>query len=163
MYSIISISLCLVLMIIYNTLVLVKNKEVPISLSSTAYILGSGGPGNYLFTLYCVCTGITLLPPLLMNTPDGFEVLSFLICLGFLFSGFSPKYKDRSSLDRPVHYWAAYISFAAFLILGFICLGWKWVLAYGIVFGGFCLWKPKCYTYFGEILSLITLCIWILL
>ena len=164
MYVTISISLCLVIMLIYNTLIITKYKKVPKSLSETAYLISNGGNvRRYLFTLYCVCTGITLLPPLLMNTPDGFEVLSFLICSGFLFSGFSPNYKDRSSLDRSVHYWAAYISFAAFLILGFTCLGWKWVLAYGIVFGGFCLWKPKCYTYFCEILALITLCMWILL
>lgn len=162
MYTVISILLCLVFMLVYNTTIITKYKRVPGSLSETSYIISSGGgPKKYLFTLYSILTGITLLPPLFIVTPDGFEVIPFLLCVGFLFSGFSPTYK--SGLERPVHYISAYISFISFILYSILCMGWIWLVGYGIILGLLCLWKSKCYVYFAEILALIGISTWVLI
>ena len=161
MYVTISISLCLVFMLIYNTIIITKYKKVPKSLSETAYLISNGGNiRRYLFTLYCTLTGITLLPPLFIVTPENLEFIPFLLCASFLFSGFSPAYK--SGIERPIHYISAYMSFTCFILYGILCMGWPWLVGFVIILGGLCIWKPKCYVYFAEILALIGICLWIL-
>lgn len=163
MYVIISISLCLVFMLIYNALIITKYKKIPISLSETAYLISNGGNiRRYLFTLYCTLTGITLLPPLFIVTPENFEFIPFLLCASFLFSGFSPAYKNNLP-EKQVHYVSAGISFSCFIFYGFFCMSWYWLLGYILLLGILCIWKRNCYIYFAEILALSSICIWLLI
>ena len=148
-------------MFIYNGFVMIRYKKVPGSLSETAYIIGGESLKRYWFTFYCLFTTAMILPPLFMCTRDGLEVLPFLLCVGLLFAGYSPTYK--SGIERPVHYISAYLSFGSFILYSILCIPWYWLVGYVILLGLFCLWKPKCYVYFAEILALIDISLWILL
>ena len=152
---------CLTIMLVYNAFVLIKYKQVPESLSNTAYLIGSSNDlKRYWFTLYCILTAFTILPALFKVTVDGLEFIPFLLCAGLLFAGFSPSYKD--GIEKPVHYVSAYISFGSFLIYGLVCMHWGWLLSYSILLIGLCIWKRQCYVYFAEVLALVELCIWLI-
>lgn len=147
--------ICIISSLLYNCYIIFKYKRIPISLSETAYILG--GSKKYLFSLYCLVVGFSLLSSLFEIIPPDYEFLPFLLITGLLFSGFSPNFRDK--LVSKVHYISAIISFCAFLIYMLLCLNLFWVLSYGIIFGLLCILKRSSYVYFAEILSLIVLII----
>ena len=154
------IALCILIMLIYNSVVIIKYKKIPASLSETAYMIGGEKSlKRYWFTLYCTLTAFTILPVLFKYTADDFQAIPFIFCAGLLFAGFSPAF--RSGLDRVVHYVSAYISFGGFLLYEILYMSWVWLVAYMILLGLLCIWKRNCYVYFAELLALTELCIWL--
>ena len=154
------IALCILIMLIYNSVIIVRYRKIPVSLSETAYMMNRDVIfKKYWFTLYCILTALTILPVLFKYTPSDYQVIPFLLCAGLLFAGFSPAFK--SGLDKPVHYVSAIISFIGFLLYSIFCMPWYWLLGYTILLGGLCVWKRQCYVYFAEILALVELCIWL--
>ena len=154
MFNLISSFLC-----IHNSCIIKKFKEIPISLSETAYMLG--GNKKYLFTLYTVIIAVTLLPSLFNITTDSLEFLPFLMCAGLLFAGFTPAFKK--SLDNKVHYTAAIISFICFIIYTIVFIGWIWLVFYLVILLSLLLiWGFKYYMYFAEMLAIFSLAVWLI-
>lgn len=149
------IIVCILISIIYNGYILWRYNKIPVSLSETAYMLG--GIKRYWFTLYCAIIGLTLLPNLFEITPEDYEVIPFLICLGLLLAGISPTFKQ--GLEKPVHYISSFVSFAGFILYTVLCMNWFWLIGYGIILANLCIWKKECYVWFAEILALIVLVI----
>ena len=159
----IMVAVCLLTMIIYNSYVIFRYKKVPVSLSETAYMIGGEKSlKRYWFTLYCIITVFTILQPLFNNTISNLQFIPFLLCSGLLFAGFSPAFKNNLP-EKQVHYVSAGISFSCFILYGFFCMPWYWLLGYILLLGILCIWKRTCYVYFAEILALSSICIWLLI
>lgn len=159
----IMIIVCLTTMIIYNSFIFIKYKEIPVSLSETAYMIGGEKSlKRYWFTLYCIITAFSILQPLFNNVSSDLEFIPFLLCSGLLFAGFSPAFKNNLP-EKQVHYVSAGISFCCFILYGFFCMPWFWLLGYAVLLGSLCVWKRDCYVYFAEILALFSICIWLLI
>ncbi len=145
----------LFLSLVYNGYIFWRFKKVPESLSETSYLLG--GNKRYLFSLYCLITGIILLLELLNRSVDGYEFLPFLLCTGICFAGISPLFRD--GIEKIVHYVSSFAAFTAFIVYMILFLDWKWIAVYCTALTLLCLWKKDSYTYFAEILALIVLTI----
>lgn len=144
--------------LIYNLIIWIKYKTIPVSLSETAYIFG--GNKKYFFTLYCVILVSILLPALLTVIPESLTIIPFIMCSGLLFAGVSPMFKEGS--DKMVHYISAFISFGAFIAFMITCLNWWYFIGYIIGLGILILLKRECYVYFAEMLALIEIIIYLI-
>lgn len=145
-----------IISLIYNLYVLLKYKKIPESLSETSYLFGNN---RYLFTVYCLLIGLCLLILLLPLTNINLQFIPFIICIGLIFSGFSPFYKK--GLDRKIHYIFAFLSFGMFILYIFLHVGWYWIIPYLIGIIILCFLNFKSYVYFAEILALLELIIYI--
>lgn len=150
--------LLIILALVYNLYIILKYKQIPVSLSETSYMLG--GLKRYWFTIYCVATVFLALPCLLIVVPESLTFLSFLMCGGMLFAGASPLFKG--GLDKLVHYTTSIFSFVIFLIFIILVMGWSYLLIYLVLLGLLVLWKKECCVYFAEMLIYIFIIIFIL-
>ena len=157
MYQIISLIIVLITTLVYNGYVIKINKDIPESLSATAYILG--GFKRYFFTLYCVIIGMGFLPHLFEITNENYQFIPFLMIAGLLFAGFTPSFKD--GLDKKVHYISSYVSFIALLFFMLVCTPKWFIMLYFLIFIALCRWKNNSFVYFGEILSILLMNIWL--
>lgn len=148
----------MLLTIIYNLIVFLLYKKVPVSLSETSYIFGDK---KYFFTLYCAALVTTLLPQLLNCVPEDLTFIPFILCVGVLFAGASPAFKN--GLDKKVHYISAFISFGAFILFMIFLLNVWYFIGYIVALGLLILWKKECYVYFSELLAIFQVWIYIIL
>ena len=117
-YFLISIILCLLITLLYNSYIIIRHKKIPESLSETSYLLG--GNKRYFFTVYCILVCL-LLPILLEITPTNYQIIPFIFCGGLSFAGCSPLF--REGLDKKIHYISAYIAFGAYILYMILCMG----------------------------------------
>lgn len=138
------ISILLVLAyIIYCT---AKSKEIPDSISDTAYI---GSPKAFTGAL-CL-TAATLFPVLLEEATEGSKWLAFLSIVGILMAGLTPNYKTKDSL---IHYTGgilAGISSQALVALNQPNLLYTWAI-YPLLY----LLNKENSVFWAEIICLIT-------
>lgn len=148
--------------IIYNTCIIAWAKRIPVSLSETSYILAGNGRSNlrYLFTLYCTIIAGCFFPCLLEILPSNYQFLSFLMCSGLLFSGFTPFF--REDLEKTIHYTASITSFVTYIIFMFLMFKWWWILIYSIVVMGLIIWKKECFVYFAEMCAFLFMILFII-
>ena len=144
---------CLLITLTYNTVIFITYKTVPVSLSETSYMMG--GNWRYFFTGYCFLLCLLILPVLLELTPENFQIIPFVFCGGLSFAGCTPFFKEES--QRKTHYIAAIIAFAGFVLYMALCMHWLWIGCFVVILGALCLWKYKCYIYFGEMLAILTI------
>ena len=147
----------LIISFIYNLLIFIKYKTIPVSLSETSYLLGDK---RYWFTLYCVISTFLMIPCLLNVVPETLTFLPFLMCSGLMFSGLSPLFKQ--GLDKGVHYTASIIAFISFLIFLILEMGWLMAGIFAALLLMLVSWKPKCYIYFAEMLSFLFIIIYLI-
>lgn len=116
--------LLMLLTIFYTNVSIYKLKAIPESLSATYYLWP-----NWVFPLFMVVTGVTLLPYWLEATKDSnWQFLSFIACISCIFVGCAPNYKKD---DLKIHMIAAYI--AAFAALLSISLVLNWKILIGVI------------------------------
>lgn len=114
----------MLIFIAYNTIT-IKMFGVPESISGTYYLLEERRKSyGWFFTLFCLGTGFTLLPPWLDMTPESYQFSSFLTVAGLLFVGAAAQFKDV--FTAKVHYSAAVIC-CVFSQVWCICAGYWWV------------------------------------
>lgn len=99
---------------------IIKSKELPESLSATAYLWP-----RWVFPTIMTFTGFGLLPCWLeLSEGHPLQFLVFLSCIGLVFVGATPNFRN-DKLEYSIHMKAAYIaSFAAILALAFIMYEW---------------------------------------
>lgn len=157
MITLLIITCCI--FIIYNIFILTKF-GVPESLSATSYLLEKKFKQHWWFTIICVNITIGLLPNWIEIGYENTQCLVFLACGGIMFIAVSPFFKD--GLDKPVHYGSGIITALCF-ILWFLLNGyWFWLLYVVFLSVILIIWKPKCYTYFIEIVAYFISCVFLL-
>lgn len=144
-----------IITIIYNTYIIIKNKNVPESISETSYIFHRLNGKYYLFTCYCFLVTIILLPIWLNFSNEDYQFLVFLSCSGILFAGITAFFKE--DFQKTIHYTSgiiAVITYIIWLILsGFINLLIIEILLVLILI----ILNRKNYVYYTEIVGLIGL------
>lgn len=143
--TLILVSLVILLSYLAYTIALFWDKENPVSVSDTYYLLekrkkkrnerGKKAIGGWLFLVFCWTCSLTLLIPWIELTPESLKFTCFLSASGLLFVGTAAPFKE--SLTKEVHYtsagfcaifsqiwvitqgywWIALISFLPFIIL----------------------------------------------
>lgn len=81
----------------YTAVVCIKFKGVPSSISATFYSLEH----KLWFGATMWLTAGLLMPAILESTPGCYQFTAFLACIGMMFVGVAPNF--REGLDRPVH------------------------------------------------------------
>ena len=99
---------------------IIKSKELPLTLSDTYYLWP-----KWVFPTVMIYSGLGLLPCWLEITEGHpLQFLVFLSCIGLVFVGATPNFRN-DKLEYYIHMKAAYIaSFAAVLALAFIMYEW---------------------------------------
>jgi hypothetical protein len=110
--------------IVYNWESVRKNKGYPASLSATYYLWP-----KWVFPTVMSLIGFGLLPVWLEMT-DSF--LSFLACVGLIFVGISPDYRNDEQ-ENKVHHGFAYLAAAAALLSLMFVLGTWWIFPIAVV------------------------------
>ena len=146
--------LLLILTICYNSYTIYLNKGVPESISNTAYILNKR---RYLFSLYCFLLVCGLLPVWLGVSIVTYRFLVFISCMGILFAGVTPFFKENNTLDKPIHYTAGIIAVIAYLIWMILSGYYVALIIEGIISLILVLIDYKNFVYYIEIIGLITL------
>lgn len=81
----------------YTAVVCINQIGIPESISATFYKLRY----KAWFTITMFLTAGLLMPAILEITPEGYQFVAFLACIGMMFVGVAPNF--REGLDRPVH------------------------------------------------------------
>lgn len=81
----------------YTAVVCIKFKGVPSSISATFYSLEH----KLWFGATMWLTAGLLMPAILESTPGRYQFTAFLACIGMMFVGVAPNF--REGLDSPVH------------------------------------------------------------
>lgn len=139
-----------ILTLLYNAIVISKNKGIPPSLSDSFYIFG-GKPKGYLLYGYFVAMFLLLISPILKLTPDNWDFVGFLMLAALVFVGVAGDFKSEKS-EHNVH---------VFCALGSAVLSAIWSLVTGnivifgictIIFGALALLNSKNKTYWLEMI-----------
>lgn len=97
--STILIIISLVILISYMISVLIKNEwKIPSSISATFYTLEH----KFWFGFSMIVSSFSLLPGLLEVTPERYQFISFLACLGMILVGTAPNFK-WCEIQRMIH------------------------------------------------------------
>lgn len=92
---------------LYTSIVCIKNKDIPWSISATYYTLEH----RYWFAFSMMTPTLLLIAPALEASGSGSEFLAFLSVSGMLLVGISPNYRE-DKMENIVHNTGAYITAA---------------------------------------------------
>ena len=146
MDMVIALIILLVLTIAYH----VTLPGIPESISETAY-LENRKP--WMFSLYCLLTGLILLIPWIEATPETWQFLVFFSCMGMMFAGATPLFKTE--FQAPIHYTAGAISIVTW-IAWMLLVGSHWhLLGCVVVYLLIILFNWKNWIYWAEVIPLI--------
>lgn len=151
----------LCIFIYYNILFTVfNNDETPESISATSYISRELFDTTAPFTVLCISSAVCLFPLWVAVTPDIYQFLVFLSCMGMLFAGTTPLYKQE--FEGKIHYTGGIIAFVCGLI--WLILTHCWITLAAIVgLGGlWTIFDRKKYTFIFEFVSYIAVCLAVL-
>lgn len=123
------IFILLLIYVAYLTISFKKNGGFTESLSATYYLWP-----KWVFPLFLTVIGLTILPIWLEETTGSdLQFLSFLSCLGFLFIGFAPDYKNDKGQYKLHMLCAYFIIFTAFISMIFVMNGWYYIILIGLI------------------------------
>lgn len=146
MDMIISLIILLVMTIAYH----VTLPGIPESISETSYLKNRK---PWMFSAYCLLTGLTLIIPWIEATPETWQFLVFFSCLGMMFAGVTPFFKSK--FEAPIHYTSGAISVATW-IAWMLLVGNPWHLLICVVlYGVICTFNYKNWIYWAEVIPLI--------
>lgn len=147
---------------LYTLAVCIKFKGIPESISATFYKLDH----KYLFTIAMYLTAGFLMPAIIDITPENFQFVAFLACVGMALVGAAPNF--REGLDNKVHNAGAIICILfsqiwVILTSPYILLVWVAYLVYtavsmkkkwkGNIISAFLLTKPLFWIEIAALLS----------
>ena len=96
----------------YTTAMVIKEKEIPESISSTVFRLNK--KREWVFTLVMWIVGFLLMPPLMEKVSDSTRFIAFFTVAGILFVGASPLVAKEKNT---IHYVCAAVSGIASQVL----------------------------------------------
>lgn len=117
---------------IYTLISIIKDKDIPESLSATHYLHPS-----WIFPTIMVFCAATLLPCWLEITEgNNLQFLSFLACAGLMFVGLAPNYKNDKD-ENKIHSTSAYLAaLCAILSVSFVIGSWVDIVIGSLVIFG---------------------------
>lgn len=89
------------ILIVYLSVVVIKEKKIPASISETFYLCG-----KWWFTIVMMIEAILLCISLIPVTPINYQFLAFVSSAALGFVGASPHFKDE--YEKKVHYTSAF-------------------------------------------------------
>lgn len=121
----------LAIFLTYIIYALLKIRCIPPSLSDTYYLLG----GSNLFTLALFAMALTILPPMLTVTPEGWQAVAFFCPAAIAFVGAAPHFKAK--FEGNIHKIAAITSAACGIAWALFLSGYWWIvpISVGICYG----------------------------
>ncbi|WP_455996378.1 glycosyl transferase [Phocaeicola barnesiae] len=81
----------------YTVAVCIKCKGIPYSISETYYKISH----KFWFGVTMVLTACLLMPAILEITPNSYQFMAFLACLGMIMTGIAPNF--REGIERKIH------------------------------------------------------------
>lgn len=151
----------LIITVLYLTISCLKTKQIPESISETSYIWESECKDKglwhtaYIFSIYCFITATLLFFPWLFQTPILFQFLSFLGCVGIIIAGLTPFFKE--DYKGYIHYGGGMLALICWLVWMCVMSYWIPLLICILVFTILTLLKKDSYTFWAEVVGLITL------
>jgi hypothetical protein len=145
--------LALISIAVYLICTAVKCKEIPDSISETAYIVDN----PKVFTGIMLTEASLLMFPLLQNSSENTQWLAFLTVVGLIMVALTPKYKTEGGI---AHYAGGMLSGIASQAL--IALNEPTILYSWAAFPLLYLLSKEDYTYWAELICLINIFIFIL-
>lgn len=142
----------LLLTIIYLVISIYRMGSIPTSISETGYLWK--GKINW-FSVFCVVLAISMFPSWALLTPELYQFLCFLGCVGLITCGVTPLFKFK--FQGTLHCIGCCIAILCWIIW-MILLGYWFTLILDIViFLLLLLIKKKCWILWGELVAIITL------
>lgn len=138
---------------IYLVCTAVKCKEIPDSISETAYIVDK----PEIFTAIMSTEALVVLPALLEHCTENTAFLAFLTVVGLFMVAFTPKYKQENGAVHYVGGILAGVASQALIALNCPTILFTW-LAYPILY----LVSKEDYTFWAELICLINIFAFIL-
>lgn len=89
--------LSLLLIVSYTVSVCVYTKGIPYSISETYYKIKH----KFWFAVATIGTAALLMPAILEVTPEQYQFLAFLACVGMIFTGAAPNFREGT--ERKIH------------------------------------------------------------
>ena len=114
----------ILLTLIYNIVLVKRNKGIPPSLSHSFYVFG-GNPGGYVFYGYLVAMFAMLIVPMIEATPEKWEFLPFLALASLCFVGAAADFLEEKQ-TRTVHVLSAIVA-AALSVLWCVAVGYWFI------------------------------------
>lgn len=141
----------LILTTVYILVSGIVGKKVPESISETSYIWESFCKKHgqfhiaYIFSIYCFVTAGLLFVPWIEHTPDQWQFICFIGCIGIIAAGITPFFKK---VDGIIHYVGGLIALSSgivwFIVMGYIPLlihtTLSWIICTFIKKKAFVLW-----------------------
>lgn len=149
MYGILAI-FPLITTAIYLINCLLRMDRTPVSISETSYECDPK-----LCSIYCIGLGILLFPPWVLNTPEDYQFVCFLGCVGVIAAGTSPYFRD--SFEAKIHYIGGGLAMLAWIV--WMCLGHLYI-ELGITVGitlALTLIRRQSWVFWAEIVSILML------
>lgn len=122
---------------VYTIAVCIKCKGIPYSISETFYKLEH----KWCFLTTMWLTAGLLMPAILESTPGCYQFTAFLACIGMMFVGVAPNF--REGLDRPVHITGAILCILFSQV--WVLLTCPWVLLVWFGYLAYTAWGMKKY------------------
>ena len=145
MDMVITLAILAIASIVYNLTL----PEIPESISATAYIENRK---SWYFSIYSIGTGVLLLIPWIEATPETWQFLVFISCMGMIFAGTTPFFKSK--FEAPIHYTSGAISIVTW-IAWMLLVGNPWHLLICVVlYGVICAFNYKNWIYWAEVIPL---------
>lgn len=116
----------------YTVAVCIKCKGIPYSISETYYKISH----KFWFGVTMVLTAFLLMPAILEITPNSYQFMAFLVCLGMIMTGIAPNF--RKGIEKKIHTTGAVLCLVFSQVwVGLTCpwmlLVWVGYLVYTIV------------------------------
>lgn len=116
----------------YTVAVCIKCKGIPYSISETYYKISH----KFWFGVTMVLTACLLMPAILEITPNSYQFMEFLACLGMIMTGIAPNF--RKGIEKKIHTTGAVLCLVFSQVwVGLTCpwmlLVWVGYLVYTIV------------------------------
>lgn len=108
-----TITIAIILTLLYNTAAIVKNRGIPPSLSDSFYIFG-GKPKGYVFYGYLAAMFCLLIMPMIDSTLENWQFLAFLSLAFLCFVGVAADFMQDS--EKTVHFTCAIASAVTSLV-----------------------------------------------
>ena len=154
------LTLVIILSIAYLGYAIYKLKDIPGSISETSYIWETDCDHKqwhkaHLFSIYCALIAGLIFWPWIKITPEYWQFICFLGCVGVLMAGVTPFFKKN--YQSSIHYtggaiialsWASWMTIMQRYIIIALC---------GIFIGICCIVKPKSWVLWFEVIGLFGL------
>lgn len=136
----------------YNTL--------PESISATSYLFRDNFSTTWPFSFICVASAMFIFPQWMMVSPENYQFLGFLSCLGLFFAGTTPLYREK--FERKIHYISGIVSFACGLTWLILTGSWASIASIAVIGGLPTLLDKEKYVFFFEVASYVVVALTLL-